>query len=138
MLNVHLSSVSGKCEVTHDDSIEFDADFGFAGRTDYLPETPFAELDESDRLQALAEMHADQCIQSADDSHRNELAAAFTRAKQLAASLTVKIGRQIVIDSDGVTDSTWFAVIDHGSFGTGTSADAAVDDALARHQQSAA
>lgn len=114
------------------------------GFADELSPAGMALADEAadDRNAVLAEMEADRAIQAADESHAAELRAAFSRAKELAGNCRVKIGRQITIDEDSpaaatwtewvaTADTTWFAIIDSESFGSGVSPAAAVDAALA-------
>jgi hypothetical protein len=87
-----------------------------------------------------ADVLTDQTVSIADDITRNELAAAYARAKDLAGLARVKIGRHVTIDDyegNAHTEAGWFAVIDHGSYGVGDSADAAVDAALANLDKTA-
>jgi hypothetical protein len=119
---------------------DYDADFGAgpctAGCLDYLD----AEQNDADRQQALAEMHVGQCIQAADDAHRNELAEAYDQATAAAPGESVKVGRQIVIDNYGtltVTTSHWFCCIGVTHYGIGAFAAEAVDQALAALRQAA-
>jgi hypothetical protein len=84
--------------------------------------------------EVLPEIEADRAIQAADEAHTAELRAAYTRAKELAGPATVKIGRQLQLDTDSRTPaairSWWYAIIDTGAVGMAATPAAAVDEAL--------
>jgi hypothetical protein len=124
-----------------------DADGIRGGMPDELSVEALAD-DSSDHLHLrdelpddAADVLADQTISAADDVTRNELAAAYARAKELAGTAKVKLGRQVTSDDyDGKgprCEVTWTAIIDHGSFGVGDSPDEAVDAALANLDKTA-
>jgi hypothetical protein len=93
----------------------------------------------ADAVAFIEEALTDQAVSEADACHRNELHAAYARAKDLVGAAHVKIGREVLIDDatgPAATLSRWYCVIGHQSFGIGDSADEAVDAALANFDDS--
>jgi hypothetical protein len=117
----------------HDDyETEFDADFGYAGRGGHPIETPEFPAE------VLAEIEADRAIQSADDQHRNELAAAHAAVAPLIAGHQLRISRVVSIDdfAGRITMTCgWIAMIDMDHAAQGTSAREAADGALAAYRE---
>lgn len=115
---------------------EFDADFGYSGRGGFADELSPAGLAVAYPAEipaaVLAEIEADRAVQAADDSHRNELAAAYSRAKTMVGA-EVHIKRTVEIcDYSGrpVSRIEWTACIGCTGLGAGAGPDAAVDAAL--------